>query len=209
MNETIYNKNGYQFLYVDNWFNKNEEKLIWKELDFFTQKNIETSDSLIDKDERGVPKGQSFRIYPYKIYSPYGLKYSNLVNLTSKQKTDDFKKLLKKTFGNYYRSWSSTNSDTFFVSYYEKGDYYNAHIDVAAFSVLLWFYKKPKKFTGGDLILNDTKEKIECKHNRLIIFPSWYYHSVTPIHFKNKPKELGWGRYTLTSFYQHAPQNDD
>jgi Rps23 Pro-64 3,4-dihydroxylase Tpa1-like proline 4-hydroxylase len=67
-------------------------------------------------------------------------------------------------------------------------------------TMLIWFFKEPKKFKGGDLILNDFETAFECKHNRMLLFPSHYEHSVAPISLAEEYKHKGMGRYTITNF---------
>ena len=58
--------------------------------------------------------------------------------------------------------------------------------------MLLWIFKEPKPFTGGDLIFTDYDYTVECKNNSGIIFPGPIKHEVPPIE--------GDGRYTITLF---------
>jgi len=65
-----------------------------------------------------------------------------------------------------------------------------------AISWLYYFHQSPKMFQGGDLLVFDTNletnfydegsfTKIVPMHNRLVAFPSWYYHTVTPVKLAN------------------------
>lgn len=86
------------------------------------------------------------------------------------------------------------------VSYYEDGDGYPQHYDMAKLTLLLWLHRGDKKhFSGGDLILEDG-QKIEFKNNRVILFPSVLEHSVTEVKMNNAEKEFG--RYVITGFFQ-------
>lgn len=206
--EQIINKKDFSYFIVDNWFSKEEEKLIWKELDFFTNNNmVKTSIDNVAINELGNLKGKSFRIYPMDIYNPNFYKSSHILNSTDKQKVENFRKLIKKTFkkNNLYRLWETTNLDTTFVSYYENENFYDEHFDIAAFTCLVWLYKEPKKFNGGDFFLTTLDERIKSKNNRLIFFPSWYNHKVSTIKMNDTVKELGYGRYTISTFYMHKP----
>ena len=62
----------------------------------------------------------------------------------------------------------------------------------------LWFFKEPKKFTGGNLILKDFDLEIEVKNNMVIYMPSIYVHEVTPIVMDEKDR--GYGRYSMSQF---------
>ena len=90
---------------------------------------------------------------------------------------------------------------TIMASEYKKGDFYGNHADIYGYTVLVWFFKEPKRFNGGDFMLLGPNKLIECKHNRLVMIPSYYMHSVTPITMEEKYRNKGLGRYTLTHFY--------
>jgi len=96
------------------------------------------------------------------------------------------------------------------VSYYEDNDYYKPHHDTFSFTCLIWMVREPRKFTGGDFILNEPDIEIKLKNNRMVLFPCSYLHEVTPINFTEKvPEEMGWGRFTLTHFYYAVPRGNN
>ena len=64
-------------------------------------------------------------------------------------------------------------------------------------TVISWFFKKPKQFTGGSFVL-EGKLEIECVYNRTVIFPSMLTHAVKPISIDEQYKNKNYGRYTLT-----------
>ena len=68
-------------------------------------------------------------------------------------------------------------------------------------TALVWFYKEPKRFTGGDLTFTQSQQTVECKHNRMILFPSYYLHAVDEVSMEYKYRGKGLGRYCLTHFY--------
>lgn len=86
------------------------------------------------------------------------------------------------------------------LSYYENSDYYAEHIDITYATVLMWFYREPKRFMGGDLTFGDTGEVIECRNNSLIMFPGWALHSVDPIKLEPQHRDQKLGRYCITLF---------
>lgn len=92
------------------------------------------------------------------------------------------------------------NQDYTLISYYENSDYYKPHRDGADITALTWFYKKPKKFKGGDLIFTEYDIKIKCKENYTIIFPSNIEHQVTEISIDKEYRNNQYGRFTMTQF---------
>ncbi len=89
--------------------------------------------------------------------------------------------------------WRQNNHQSWMLSRYVDGQYYNAHVDMSQFTLLVWLYREPKPFTGGDLIFPDYNNyTIPCNNNTGIIFYGPLRHEVPPI--------KGTGRYTLTCF---------
>ena len=85
------------------------------------------------------------------------------------------------------------------LSYYGNDDRYEDHRDNSQVTTLFWLCKEEQRFTGGDLILEGT-ETVEFKNNRLIMFPGYTHHEVTPVTMNPHYDALGLGRWTLTMF---------
>ena len=47
----------------------------------------------------------------------------------------------------------------------------------------------------------DSGIKIECIHNRMVLFPSYYLHSAEPVVMKEEDKNKGLGRYSMAHFF--------
>lgn len=71
-------------------------------------------------------------------------------------------------------------------------------------TAIIWFFKEPKRFEGGNLRLTELNETIECMHNRLIIFPSYYSHEVDELKLDEKYRNKGLGRFSITHFYSSS-----
>ena len=84
--------------------------------------------------------------------------------------------------------------------YIDKSKYYKPHSDSVQFTCLIWMYKEPKQFFGGNLKLSAAKATIECVSNRMVFFPSYLEHEVTEVKSKDDIK-FGHGRYCITHFY--------
>ena len=189
------------YLLIDNWFNKEEEQLVWQELDYYSSQNKffrgEDSNAMALRD--GVPQGKHYRLHLDDVYSQRNI--SNILTLKDKLTQKDFIDKIEQAFP-MGRTFYQTNFDNTLLSYYEDGDDYKQHFDNVFITVLIWFYREPKLFEGGDFIFNDSNEKIECKHNRLIAYPGYYYHSVEPVKMKTEEK-FKYGRYTITHFFSN------
>ena len=197
------------FLIIDNWFSENEFNNVFKEVDFlFSGRNIDRAENNKDsaKYSDGGPKVLANRIYYEEIYNnTYDNKFTHIPITIDKIRTDKFKTLLKETYPLQSRVFFSSAKSSAILTYYENNDKYDTHYDNALFTILIWLYKEPKKFEGGDLKLTDINKTIKCVNNRMVIFPSYYEHAVLPIKMNNKDK--GYGRYTISHFFNFTGFN--
>tara|TARA_Y100000310_G_scaffold109463_1_gene107921 strand:- start:2100 stop:2738 length:639 start_codon:yes stop_codon:yes gene_type:complete len=195
---------AYAFLLIDEFYDKKEEKSIWQELEFYSGKYMDADQDTTGARAVDVKTGKcinsSYRVYLDKIYKSDCRHFSNILSLNGKILDKSILKVVRENMP-MAPLWEMTNCDFTQISYYDSGDFYGGHVDNFNWTAVIWFFKKPKRFTGGDFILPAPNKKIECKHNRLVMFPSYYFHSVTPITMEKKYKNKGLGRYTLTHFY--------
>jgi hypothetical protein len=188
--------NSNDFLVVDDFYTEDEQIDIWKELDFLTydRKLMPPKETGTAHDlDSGKPLKQNSAIFLDGIYARRELSNILTINrkLFSPQIVDEFVGM-----DNCFRYIDLTNYDSTLISYYEEKDYYKAHTDASILTYLYWCNKEPKKFEGGDLILPELDEGITYKNNRLVIFPSWRLHEVTPIKMTEEVEpNSGYGRY--------------
>ena len=191
---------------IDNWYTSEELNLIWKQLNFFTQKNMmeraEVSGSVARKRETNESLGKNARIWLDNYFTQEGSMFNIISNSLTPKLTYDFNDLLLNC-SEQFRNFATTNTNTSFVSYYEDNDEYDYHFDNSMFSMLIWLYKTPKKFKGGEFSFKKENRKIELKNNRMILFPSYLEHKVTKLNMKNSGDNNG--RYTITHFFNYDP----
>lgn len=102
------------------------------------------------------------------------------------------------------------------LSLHLNGQFYKAHKDSSIngnndqrqITFVYYFYSLPKRFKGGNLLLFDTDlaqdkltskyTRIEPLHNRVLFFPSDYYHQVTPV--TSEYSDIESGRFTLNGW---------
>ena len=185
---------------IDNWYTKDELKKVYKELDFYTDRNklVTQHGNVATLD--GTDQADCFRVNLDSYYTPAGRKLSDIITLMDKMRQEEFHNHIIKECA-IYHGFQNTRQDSSMVAYYENAQYYEPHTDTCKYSILIWINKEPKKFTGGDLILPDLKTKIECKNNRLVLFPGMLFHEVTEIKMKGKYK-LGDGRWCIVHFFE-------
>lgn len=197
----------FPFLLIDNWYTPDEEKAVWKELDFFgvtSKDEIDRAENtIVARYSDGTSKSKAYRYYIDIFYKKREL--SPILNFMYKQRTKEFHEIISECMP-YARSFLSSNGDSSLVSYYEENDYYDPHYDTLAWTCLVWMVREPRLFKGGDFKFNEADTQITLKNNRMIMFPCCYLHSVSPVKFNIQPKKIGYGRYTITHFYYGQPK---
>lgn len=196
---TIYKiKNPFPYLKIENIYNDEELRLIWQELDFLThpQKLKPPEKTYSAKDNHGNVLKNNSAIFLEDTYTNREL--SNILTINRKIFTDPFvPEFADLNFA--YNLFYHTNFDSTMISYYENGGYYKPHFDGAVYTILTWFFREPKQFTGGNFSFSDFNEKIEIQNNMTVIFPSFVNHSVEEVKME-KSDFSGYGRYCMTQF---------
>tara|TARA_B100000575_G_scaffold290703_1_gene294910 strand:- start:761 stop:1387 length:627 start_codon:yes stop_codon:yes gene_type:complete len=181
----------------NNFYNETELSLIWEELNFYTKPNK----LLGVKDYEGVIGATNAKaIILDSVYENHR-SISNILTVNRKI----FHKDTLEVFSNIsdscgiarYCNWDCTK-----LRYYHNGEYYRPHIDkTMQFLAFSYFYKEPKKFTGGELLFPKYDYKMDCDNNSLIMFPGWVEHGVNEVSIQNSDYYEGYGRYAITSFF--------
>jgi len=189
------------YVIVDDYYDENEQKQIWKELEFLTSPRIllpaqdtgsATKDGKVLKNNGGV-----FLDHFYN-----NRDNSNILCLNKKVYNDEIDKEFTPLHP-YNELSAYIKYDLSLVSYYEDSDYYLPHIDISQFTSLVWFFKEPKCFGGGEFKFSNYEDVIELKHNRMILFPSWVMHEVSEVKMNEGFETDGYstyGRYCITNF---------
>lgn len=196
---------------IDNFYNEKELELVWEELNFYTK----PGKLLEAKDYGGVVGYTNAKALMldsvYKDYSNNdGNNYRNLSNiLTVNRKL--FTSGVLDAFAGIHDCCSianQSNSDTTKIRYYHDGEGYDPHTDKGfQFLAFSYYYKEPKKFTGGQLYFPKYDYEVPCDNNSMIIFPGWVEHGVREVKIEDSDYFDGWGRYAITSFFGFKPRS--
>ena len=198
----------FPFIVADNWYSPEEEKGVWKELDYYTSmQNIDRAENtIVARNKDGTSRSKAYRFYSNEYYSQKGIeKCSNIYNFMYKQRMPEFHKHIEQCMP-YGRGFMTTNNDSTLISYYEEDDHYDSHHDTFQWTCLIWMFREPRLFNGGDFDFPESGYEVKLKHNRAVFFPCCYSHRVSPVKFHTQPKEIGYGRYTITHFYYSTPK---
>ena len=192
---------------IEDFYTQYELDFIWEELNFLSysdrlespeETNSARINNRITKKNKGVFLDDLYR----------ERKYSNILTCTRKllhsSNDDKFLEVLKNHPSWFYKNFRCIKDFTL-LSYYENNDYYEAHRDTSNITALTWLFKEPKRFTGGDLIFPDTQEKIECKNNKVILFPGCATHQVTQINMEKQHQNNKLGRWCISQFLYSNP----
>ena len=194
----------FPFLMADNWYSPEEEIIVFKELDYFNStETYENAKENCAFDEKNNKKANNHRLYYDKVF--HDKKYSFINQRLDRIQKPEFHNLITKAMP-IGRVFHETNWDNTLINYYEDKQGYKSHYDTSTFTMLIFFYKQPKKFEGGDLWSEDSNITVECKHNRMVIFPGYYLHQVNEVTMNNEDKNKGLGRYSITHFISRTPE---
>lgn len=181
-------------LIIEDFYDQEELKLVWRELDFLTSPNILLPANLDGSAYSANALSLSLEgVYRDTNYSNIQRTHNN--KILSKDIKDSFAELTP--FHNHINSINKLNIK---VKYYEDGHNYPKHLDYARFTGISYLYKEPKMFEGGDLYFNDFDYRINIKNNMFILFMGGFHHSVEPIKLKQDAYITGNGRYSITTF---------
>ena len=191
-------KEPFPHLIFSNFYNQQELDLIWEELNFYTKPK-----KLFDaKDFGGVVN--STNSHAIELDCAYVGKFrsiSNILTVNRKLFDDD----IIESFASIHDCCAiarKCNTDMTKVRYYHNGEYYKPHIDMAyQFLSFSYFYKEPKKFTGGELFFPKHEYEYSCDNNSMIIFPGWVEHGVKEVSIDNSDYYDGQGRYCISNFF--------
>ena len=191
---------GNSIAVVENFYSEDELNLIWKELEFYQGKFLSsefTEPAFIEGTN--ISKKQNKGLFLDQLYSPNKRHISNILTLNTKIFDIEFRQKLIQ-LSPMFRVVDKCNQDSTLLSYYEDSDYYKAHTDSSAMTILSYFFKKPKSFKGGNIRFCDFDTTIEVKNNMLIFFPGVYEHEVDTIKMKEKDLNKNLGRYCMAQF---------
>jgi len=187
----------YPFLMIDDFYDEREQELIWQEFEFL-RVNLDRLDTATAVDKDGLRLASKHSVFLDDVYKER--RFSNVFNFYSV-------KIFSEEVLEAYKAIPSCdtffncNRDNTLLNYYEDGDYYKPHYDAVHHSCIVWFIREPKVWSGGDFVFENSGIKVECIHNRMVLFPSYYLHGANPVVMKEEDKNKGLGRYSMAHFF--------
>ena len=186
----------YPYLLIRDFYTKDEQALIWQELDFLTHKHKLQPPQATGQINAMMKKNKG--LFLDSVYADRSM--SNILKVNRKV----FSAPVFKAFADLHlltKCINAVNADTTLLSYYEASDHYKPHADTAVVTALSWHFREPRHFEGGDLVFPNLDETITVENNTLIVFPSCLRHGVKQVNMKDGAEPWkGLGRYCLSSF---------
>lgn len=190
---------------VEDVYEEQELELIWEEFNFFTKRG-----KLLRPEEYGGVVGKTTA-----GAIPLTACFGRDRNLSSILQLEDS---LVKKLTPCLKEWKQTHYSIKYIPvpkqlytklrYYYDGEGYGTHIDKPfAYIIFSYFYKEPKKFTGGELFFADFDYEFPCNNNSLIIIPPYVAHGVKTVHIDENSYYSGNGRYAITTFVDYVRMN--
>ena len=186
-------------LVIENFYDDEELELIWEELNFYTKPG-----KLLEAKDFGgvVGKTNSHALSLDDVYEKYRF-LSNILNVNRKLFTSSALDIFAKIHDCCSQAVFS-NVDYTKIRYYHNDEYYEPHTDASVqYLAFSYFYKEPKKFTGGELLFPKYDYKLTCDNNSVIIMPGWVEHGVSKVSIEDSDYFDGYGRYAITSFFSN------
>jgi len=191
-----------QVVIVKNCFSPTELDLIWKEIDVLQPMLLNASETKSALRDDGYLKKKNKGAFLNEIYgneNPY--EKSNIIKAFTKLYSYDMVNTLMNHYTHFNLLTRPINISAL-LSYYGNGDYYESHKDYSNLTILGYFFREPKSFTGGDFILNDWNISIPIENNMVIYMPSHYSHEVSKVVMEED--NPGFGRYCISQFLTAA-----
>ena len=201
------NKEPFPHAIIDDFYNEEELELLWKEINYLTSpdrmvksgKDLGTAESKLS----ATPLSNGYGIFLNELYKEES--YSDILTITDKI----FNPNLLNEISNLdylYNDVKSLNKSSTKLRYYNDTEEYFSHVDTCRYTMISYFYKEPKCFTGGDLHFKDFDYTIEIKPNRVVFFKSCLYHASTKlVTTKEDTAFSGKGKYSITKFLDYKP----
>lgn len=172
------------------FFSEEELKLVWQEIDLvrLSYQTFDGYDTGAATNSDGESLKQNSGSFLYDIYKDK--KFSPIIKATEQNL---FYNKWYESFDHWFgRLYAKMNHLSTLLNEYNDGDHYKPHQDNDIFTALIWLWKEPKSFSGGNFYFTNHDKKIIPENNSGIIFLGSEHHAVDTVH--------GDGRYCISTF---------
>ena len=194
---------GIDAVVIDNFFEDYQLKEIHKELEWLTKPSVMVTEdkTMAASDQNGIMTSKR-GVFLENVFKDW--RHSALISHSMTQTNNQEFKNSLLGFNTLFKSVFDCNTRSHLLSYYEQSNYYKPHTDGFFFTILTYFNKEPKSFSGGEINLysvnSDKKASIEPINNRAVVIASCTVHEVTEIKSSYTDQLSGFGRYCNSIF---------
>lgn len=195
---------------MNDFYTEEEKQKIWIELQYLRSNENGWNIPNYEQNAYDRESGQLF----LKNAIQYGVNYKKQMDPATAYNSSIY------VYGNKLRKWydvltnhaelylqlGEISDRSTYITYYPGNDScYYSHRDACTFTMLSYFYKEPKNFTGGEFYVEDRNYEI---HNGFtVIFPSWMRHGSTEVRLIDEKVEES-GRYAVANFFFINPDQN-
>ena len=172
------------------FFSEEELKLVWQEIELvrLSYQTFDGYDTGAATNSDGESLKQNSGSFLYDIYKDK--KFSPIIKATEQNL---FYNKWYESFDHWFgRLYAKMNHLSTLLNEYNDGDHYKPHQDNDIFTALIWLWKEPKSFSGGNFYFTNHDKKIIPENNSGIIFLGSEHHAVDTVH--------GDGRFCISTF---------
>jgi len=173
----------FNVMHIEDFFTDEEYYLMWAELMMLCQDEF-----LIDAKEAGGAVDSNNNM----LRVNRGLPIESIMDEESSFIIRAMNKILEYDFTHRMMAYdiefsSLTKNSTHLINHYKENQFYGFHKDKSSLTAITEFYKEPKPYSGGVLVLRNGEKTISPVLNTrdLIIFPGQLDHCVTPININD------------------------
>jgi Rps23 Pro-64 3,4-dihydroxylase Tpa1-like proline 4-hydroxylase len=196
-------KDPFPHLIIQDFYNQEELDLIWEELNFLNKPGKLYDPGHVHGAQNPETKEFYTKSKAIELETAYNnINLSNIISVSQKLFNHGFLNIFYDKFPQYkkilYPNYCKTK-----VRYYKNKDYYAPHMDIRHdFLAFSYFYKEPKKFSGGELFFPEYDDyEVECSNNSLILLPSYPVHGVKLVTIDDNDYSSGYSRYCISHFF--------
>ena len=202
MGKPIIKNEPFPYFLIDDFYDQSELDDIWQELDYLCHPNRMGRSSI----KRGAAGALDKNGVYQSLKNTWDIRLDDLFTFRDSSNILQINRKIfdLEIFKNHphwlFHHLDALNEDNTQILYYENNDEYKPHRDLARLTGITWFYREPKKFTGGNLKFPGFDMEIECKHNRVIVFPSSIHHGIDKVVMEEKDMGKKLGRFAMSQF---------
>lgn len=188
---------------LDNFYTEEEMQKIWIELQYLRSNESGWYPPNYEQNAYDRESGKLF----LKNALQYGVNYRNQMDIQTAYNSSIYiygNKIMKwfdvlTNHADLYFQLNNISDRSTYITYYPGNDSsYYSHRDACTFTMLSYFYKEPKNFTGGEFYVENRIYEI---HNGFtVIFPSWMKHGSTNVKLIDETVKES-GRYAIANFF--------